>query len=304
MTLQQLRYAIQVAASGSFTAASAHLYMAQSSLSKAVSELEQEMGIAIFERTATGVVPTDDGERFLAYAREVVESADLLEARYRGTYGPHPVFAVSSPHSVMVTRAFAEVIRNNDDDFYRYVLREERVSAIVESVRTRRSELGVLYRSQANAEQLEAIARASDLQFEPIAQVLPVALVATSALPRERKGLRLEDLSGLPRIELGSMVDEPFGPLARLLPIREATRRVVVGDWETAIDLVVSLGGHTIVLAMWAQREKEYLLCVWPNCGRLSSASCPGAVFRSLRLPRTFRGCLRSLPEELTVKAY
>ena len=247
MTLQQLRYAIQVAASGSFTAASAHLFMAQSSLSKAVSELEQEMGIAIFERTATGVVPTDDGERFLAYAREVVESADLLEARYRGTYGPHPVFAVSSPHSVMVTRTFAEVIRNNDDDFYRYVLREERVSAIVESVRTRRSELGVLYRSQANAEQLETIARASDLQFEPIAQVLPVALVATSALQRGRKGLRLEDLSGLPRIELGSMVDEPFGPLARLLPIREATRRVVVGDWETAIDLVVSLGGHTIV---------------------------------------------------------
>lgn len=247
MTLQQLRYVIQIAASGSMTAAAQRLYMAQSSLSKAVSDLEQEMGIAIFERSATGVVLTDDGERFLAYARQVIESADQLEARYKGTYGPRPVFAVSSPHNVLVTRAFAEVVRAHDKEFYQFALREERVSSIFESVRTQRSELGVLYRSSANADQLEAVVSAAELRFEPVTAINPVVLAATSALPAGRTLLRLSDLNALPRIELGSMADETSSPLGRLLPLSEAPRRVMANDWETALDLVVRLGGHTIV---------------------------------------------------------
>ena len=247
MTLQQLRYVIQIATSNSMTAAAARLYMAQSSLSKAVSDLEQEMGITIFRRTATGVVPTDDGERFIAYAREVVRDADLLEARYKGTYGPRPVFAVSSPHNVLVTQAFAEVTRAHSQEFYQFALREEPFAAIFNSVRTQRSELGVLYRSQANAEQLEAAVRAADLHFDPITTVNPVALVATAALPEGKQPTSIAQLSDLPRIEQGSVAEEAAGPLGRLLPIREAPRRVVVSDWETAIDLVVRLGGYTIV---------------------------------------------------------
>jgi len=248
MTLQQLRYVIEIATSGSMTAAAQRLYMAQSSLSKAVSDLEQEMGVTIFERSATGVTLTDDGERFLVYARQVVESADLLEARYKGSYGPRPVFAVSSPHNVLVTRAFAEVVRVHGHEFYQFALREERVPSIFESVRSQHSELGVLYRSPDNAERLAAAVSAAELRFEPITTVTPVVLAATAALPaRGRSSLGLSDLDALPRIELGSMGDGSSSPLGRVLPLREAPRRVVVSDWETALDLVVRLGGHTVV---------------------------------------------------------
>ena len=72
MTLQQLRYVVEVATAGSITAASQRLFIAQPSLSKAISELESEMGITIFERSSKGVVPTEDGTRFLSYARQVV----------------------------------------------------------------------------------------------------------------------------------------------------------------------------------------------------------------------------------------
>ena len=77
--LQQLRYVIQVAESGSLTAAAEKLFVAQPSLSKAVSELEREMDITIFTRSRTGVVPTEEGMRFLSRARQVIEQADLLE---------------------------------------------------------------------------------------------------------------------------------------------------------------------------------------------------------------------------------
>lgn len=73
MKLQQLRYVIQVAESGSLTAAAEKLFVAQPSLSKAVSELEREMDITIFTRSRTGVVPTEEGMRFLSRARQVIE---------------------------------------------------------------------------------------------------------------------------------------------------------------------------------------------------------------------------------------
>ena len=124
MTLQQLRYAIEVAASGSITAAAARLYIAQPSLSKALSELEGEMGITIFERSSRGVVPTEDGTRFLSYARQVVEQADLLEAQYKSGNPPRRVFAVSSQHYAFVVNAFVELVREYGESRYEFSLRE------------------------------------------------------------------------------------------------------------------------------------------------------------------------------------
>ncbi|MGN1060690.1 MAG: LysR family transcriptional regulator, partial [Candidatus Coproplasma sp.] len=50
MTIQQLRYIIEITESGSLRAAAQNLFVSQPSLSKSVSELEQEMGITIFHR--------------------------------------------------------------------------------------------------------------------------------------------------------------------------------------------------------------------------------------------------------------
>ena len=66
MTLTQLRYVVEVADAGSITAAAARLFIAQPSLSKAVGELEAEMGVQIFERSSRGVAPTEEGTRFLS----------------------------------------------------------------------------------------------------------------------------------------------------------------------------------------------------------------------------------------------
>ena len=81
MTLQQLRFLIAVAESGSINAAAQRLYTAQSNISNAVKSLEQELHIEIFTRSSRGVALTNDGTELLGYARQVVEQADMLEAR-------------------------------------------------------------------------------------------------------------------------------------------------------------------------------------------------------------------------------
>ena len=85
MTLQQLKYAIAVADTGNITEASRRVFISQPSLTAAIRELEEEMGITIFSRSNKGVTVTNEGDEFLSYARPVLEQASLLEDRFKAT---------------------------------------------------------------------------------------------------------------------------------------------------------------------------------------------------------------------------
>ena len=83
MNTQHFKYAIEVERTGSITQAADNLYMGQPSLSKAIRELEDTLGIAIFKRTARGMVPTQKGEEFLRYAKNVLEQVQKMEGLRR-----------------------------------------------------------------------------------------------------------------------------------------------------------------------------------------------------------------------------
>ena len=66
MTLQQLIYVVTVSDETSMNRAAQRLYLAQSSLSAGIHSLEEELGFSLFRRSNRGVVPTPEGEEFLA----------------------------------------------------------------------------------------------------------------------------------------------------------------------------------------------------------------------------------------------
>ena len=73
MTLQQIFYAIEIANTGSMTKAAENLYISQPSLTNAIKELENEIGIQIFLRKKKGVIPTNDGKEFLSRAAHIYQ---------------------------------------------------------------------------------------------------------------------------------------------------------------------------------------------------------------------------------------
>ena len=79
MTLQQLRFLIAVAESGSINAAAQRLYTAQSNISNAVKSLEQELHLEIFTRSSRGVTLTNDGtsSKLIDVGRSYVDTARL-----------------------------------------------------------------------------------------------------------------------------------------------------------------------------------------------------------------------------------
>ena len=108
MTLQQLKYAITVAQTGTITEAAEKLYISQPSLTNAIHELEKEMNIEIFTRTNKGIIVSKDGEDFLGYARQVLEQAEVLEDKYKGGGGGKKKFCISTQHYSFAVNAFVD----------------------------------------------------------------------------------------------------------------------------------------------------------------------------------------------------
>ena len=106
MKLQQLIYAVKVAECGSITEASRKLFVSQPSITAAISDLEKEMDVRIFDRTNKGVTVSEEGETFLGYARQVLEQADLLESRYKDRSQQAPHFSISCQHYSFAVNAF------------------------------------------------------------------------------------------------------------------------------------------------------------------------------------------------------
>ncbi len=246
MTLQQLRYAIAVADAGSITAAAARLFIAQPSLSKALSELEAEMGVTIFERSARGVRPTEDGTRFLSYARQVVEQADLLESQFVHGTPVRRVFAVSSQHYAFVVNAFVELVREIGRERYEFSLREGTTAGIIDDVRTQRSEVGVIYRSEFNREVITGAVRRADLRFEPLFVAAPHVFVSRTSPLAGRKSVTLADLAPFPRLSYDQGTQNSFYFSEELHPTQMVDKQIVVTDRATLFNLLIGLDGYTI----------------------------------------------------------
>ena len=150
MTLQQLRYAVVTAEKKTISEAAASLYLAQPSLTKALKELEKEMGITIFTRTNRGVAVSKEGEVFLGYARQVLEQAALIEEKYLAHTGEKQEFCVSTQHYSFAVNAFVSLIRACGRERYDFRLRETQTYEILEDVAKMKSEIGILYLNPFN----------------------------------------------------------------------------------------------------------------------------------------------------------
>lgn len=98
MRLEQLLYIIEIADSGSFTTASERLYIAQPSISQAVTALEKELNVTLFKRSRLGAKPTEIGMQVITHARnamnEINEINKICNSNYEDIYDTITVSAV------------------------------------------------------------------------------------------------------------------------------------------------------------------------------------------------------------------
>lgn len=246
MKLQQLRYVVKVAECGSITEASRRLFVSQPSITASIRDLENEMGVHIFERTNKGVIVSEEGETFLGYARQVLDQADLLEGKYKGTSEQVPHFSVSCQHYSFAVNAFVDVIREFDAARYDFTLREEQTHEIIEDVAHMKSELGILYLSEHNCEVIERMLAANELVFEGLFCATPHVFVCADHPLADHASVTLEDLEDYPFLSYEQGSYNSFYYSEELTSTFERRKNIRVRDRATLFNLAMGLNGYTV----------------------------------------------------------
>ena len=246
VTLQQLKYVIEVAASGSITRAAERLFVAQPSLSKAIRDIESRVGTELFVRTSSGITLTADGVEFLGYARQVVEQAELLEQRYQERTPSRRLCAVSTQHYAFAVNAFVAMVERTEADEYEFTLRETRTHDIIEDVATLRSDLGILYRNGFNQKVLDKLFRERGLTFTPLFTAEPHVFVASSHPLSGQASVSLDDLESYPCLSFDQGEHNSFFLAEEVLSTVHSRKAIRVSDRATIFNLMIGLNGYTI----------------------------------------------------------
>ncbi len=246
MTLQQLKYIITVVKCGSITEAARRLYISQPSLSNSVKELETELGIEIFNRTARGISLSSDGEEFLSYARQVIEQTELLEQRYKNKKPSKQLCSVSTQHYAFAVNAFSNLIDRLDSDEYEFTLRETRTYEIIDDVRNFRSEIGVLYINDFNEKVMRKIFSESRLEFHSLFTANPHVFISSEHPLAKSKSVTTDDLKDFPFLSFEQGSNNSFYYSEEILSTVPRKKIIHVSDRATLFNLLIGLNGYTI----------------------------------------------------------
>ncbi|MGF7142746.1 DNA-binding transcriptional LysR family regulator [Anaerotaenia torta] len=246
MTLQQLKYAVTVADKGTISEAAKELFISQPSLTSAIRELENEMQITIFNRTKKGTTVSNAGDEFLAYARQVLEQANLLEERFLNGKKQSPRFSVSAQHYSFAVNAFVDVIREFGGSQYDFTLRETQTYEIIEDVSRLKSEVGILYTSSKNEEIIQKLIKQNGLEFEELFVAKPHVFISSKHPLADRERITLEELEKYPYLSFEQGDYNSFYFSEEILSTIDRNKNIKVRDRATLFNLAVGLNGYTV----------------------------------------------------------
>lgn len=246
MTLQQLKYAIEIANCGSINIAAKKLFITQPSLSNAIRELEAELNISIFQRTNRGINVTVDGAEFLGYARQVVEQTELLEKRYFNTKPSAQHFSVSTQHYAFAVNAFVDLIKEYGNDEYEFSLRETKTYEIIEDVKNLRSEIGILYLNEFNSKVLKKLFKENNLKFTKLFVVKPHVFISVKNPLSKKKVVTIKELENYPYLCFEQGEYNSFHFSEEILSTLSHKKNIRVSDRATLFNLLIGLNGYTI----------------------------------------------------------
>lgn len=246
ITLQQLKYVIEVSRSRSISKAAQNLFISQPSLSNAIKELENEIGIAIFLRTNKGIILTTEGTEFLGYARQVVEQAALLENRYSNMQPLQQHFSVSAQHYAFAVSAFVRLLKEYNQEEYEFTLRETKTYEIIADVKNLRSEVGILYVNDFNKKVIYKFLEEGNLIFHQLFEADPHVFISAQNPLAKQDFVTLSDLIPYPYLSFEQGDYNSFYFSEEILSTISRPKNITVSDRATLFNLLIGLNGYTI----------------------------------------------------------
>ena len=252
MNINQIKYVLAVASSASMREASTKLFVSQPALSASIRELEDELGILVFERTNKGISLTDEGREFVEYAKKAVAQYEILEDRYLTGNSGKEKFSVSTQLYNFAIFAFTSVIRNNPADEYIFSIHETKTREVLEDVRSMKSEVGVISFSGANENVIKKLINEYRLEFTPLMRCEAYAYVWKDHKFAGRKTISLEELKDYPCVSFDQSDDSNLYLTEEAMADYDFKKIIRSDDRATSMEIIADLGGYSIGSGMLA----------------------------------------------------
>lgn len=208
MNILHMKYAVEVARLGSLNKASETLMIAQPNISRSIKELEADLGITIFQRSAKGMVLTPDGEEFMDYARDILHRIDKLEQSYRDGSQKKRKFSISVPRAYYISAAMAEFSKNVGDAPVEIYYKETNSKKTIKKVLENEYKLGIIRYSESYDKYYKSMIEEKGLMWELVAEFSYVLIMSKDNPLASKEKITYDDLS--PYIEIAHA--DPYVP--------------------------------------------------------------------------------------------
>lgn len=258
MNILHVKYAVEVARLGSLNKAAETLFVAQPNISRAIKELETDIGIEIFKRSAKGMEITPDGEEFVFYAQDVLRRIEKLEQSYRDGSHKKRKFSISVPRACYISSAVAEFSKNLGESDVEIYYKETNSKKTINKILSNEYKLGIIRYAENYDKYYKSLLEEKSLVGEMVAEFSYVLLMSRDNPLAKKETINYEDL--LPYIEITHA--DPYVPTLSMSKVfREEIpdtigRRIFVFERGSQFD-ILSENPETF---MWVSPASQKIL--------------------------------------------
>ncbi len=258
MNILHMKYAVEVARAGSLNKASETLLIAQPNLSRSIKELEADLGIAIFERTAKGMFLTPEGEKFIGYAKDILKQIEQVDEMYKKGISKKQKFSISVPRACYISEAFAKFSKTLSDEPAEIFYKETNSQRAVNNILNHDYKLGIIRYAENYDKYFKVMLEEKGLSYEMVTEFTYSLIMSAESPLAQKEEITFDDLRGY--IEIAHA--DPYVPLLPLAKVVKEElpdnidRRIFIFERASQFDLL-SENPETF---MWVSPAPEKVL--------------------------------------------
>lgn len=240
MNILHMKYAVEVARLGSLNKAAETLLIAQPNISRSIKELEADLGITIFNRSAKGMVLTPEGEEFISYAQSILRQIDEVEMLYKQGSPKKQKFSISVPRACYISDAFAKFSKSISEDPAEIFYKETNSQRTIQNVLNNDYKLGIIRYAENYDKFFKSMLEEKGLAYEMIAEFSYVLIMNRENPLALKSEISFDDLP--PYIEIAHA--DPYVPSLPLSVVKKdelpdnIDRRIFIFERASQFDLL------------------------------------------------------------------
>ena len=258
MNLLHMKYALEVAKSGSINKAAEVLMVAAPNVSRSIKELETDFGITIFERTQNGTKLTPEGEEFINYAKGILRQIDEIERFYKTGAPKKQKFSISVPRACYISEAFALFSKSLSKEAAEVFYKETNSQRTIHNMTEHDYKLGIIRYAENYDKYFKSMLEEKGFQYELVTEFTYSLIMSADNPLAKKEVITFDDLTDY--IEIAHA--DPYVPSMPLSKVVKEElpdnidRRIFIFERASQFDLL-SLNPETF---MWVSPAPQSLL--------------------------------------------